>query len=101
MEQSPWSVRLEIPHDVYSAPLIAAAISLALAVLAATLIGMLGGLLASRRLGRAVVALAETPASKASLLNIREIAAVRDLLDQASERRETAEATQHLSLIHI
>ena len=94
-EQSPWSVRLEIPHDVYSAPLIAAAISLALAVLAATLIGMLGGLLASRRLGRAVAALAETPASKASLLNIREIAAVRDLLDQASERRETAEATQH------
>ncbi|MDO9227176.1 MAG: PAS domain S-box protein [Pseudomonadota bacterium] len=94
---SPWSVRLEIPRDAYQVPLYSAAAGLALAILAATLIGVLGGQLASRRLGRSVAALAEMPATGTSILNIREITAVRGLLERTSAARKTAEATRNES----
>ncbi|MDD5296786.1 MAG: ATP-binding protein [Rhodocyclaceae bacterium] len=90
---SPWSVVLEIPREAYRAPLITAATALAAAILAATLMGVFGGLLASRRLGRALVALTETPAPGAPPPDIGEIATARQLLDEAAKRREIAEAT--------
>jgi len=82
---SRWSVVLEIPRDIYRAPLVVAATTLAITVLGATLAGVLGGLLAGRRLARAVASLAETPAAGAAPSAITEIAAVRRLLDAAAE----------------
>ncbi|KQV78212.1 PAS domain S-box protein [Rhizobacter sp. Root1221] len=91
--ESPWSVVLEMPRGVYRKALLEAALTLALAVLAATLAGVVGGTLASRQLGRAVASLAQPAAAPRADLHITEIAAVRGLLDQAAQRRETAEAT--------
>ena len=89
---SPWSVVLEIPRDVYRAPLVDAATALVIAILGTTLAGVLGGTLASRRLARSVASLARTPAAGAPPPDITEIATVRDLLDEAAARREAAEA---------
>ena len=96
-EMSPWSVVLEIPRTVYYAPLVAAATALAIAVLGATVAGVLGGTLASRRLARAVASLAQPPAPGAPAPDIAEIAAVRRLLDESAQRREKAEAERRTS----
>ena len=90
---SSWSVVLDIPRDIYRAPLLEAAATLALAVAAATLAGVVGGTLAGRRLARSVASLAQTPPPGAPPPPITEIAAVRCLLDDAAQRREAAEAT--------
>ncbi|MDD5390139.1 MAG: PAS domain S-box protein [Gallionellaceae bacterium] len=90
---SPWTVVLEIPRDAYRAPLLAAAASMLPLVLGATLIAVLGGLLASRRLAGAVAALAENPTPGAPLPEIHEIATVRQLLDAAAKQQEAAKAT--------
>lgn len=90
---SPWSVALEIPRDVYRAPLLEAAVVLALAVLGATLAGVVGGTLAGRRLGRSVTSLAQPSAPGSKAPGITEIATVRRLLDEAAQRREAAEVT--------
>ena len=87
---APWSVVLEIPRDVYRAPLISAAIALGAGLLGATLIGVLGTTLASRWLGRALAALVEPPLPDAPHPRIAEILAVRRLLDEAAARRERA-----------
>ena len=89
---APWSVVLEIRRDVYRGPLYGAAAVLALIVLGATLVGVVGGTLASRRLGRAVASLALPPTPGAALPDIREIAAVRERLDDEAHKREAAEA---------
>jgi PAS domain S-box-containing protein len=88
-----WSVLLEIPRDVYRAPLLEAAVALALAVFGATGAGVVGGTLAGRRLGRSVASLAQAPAPGREAPGITEIAAARRLLDEAAQRRDTAEAT--------
>jgi len=88
---SPWSVTIEIPRDIYRAPLFAAAIALALLILGATLAGVLGGRLAGRRLAKSVASLAQAPASGAPPSDITEIATARRLLDEAAEKRATAE----------
>jgi len=88
---SPWSVVLEIPRHTRRAPLLAGSAALIIAILGATLVAVLGGLLASRRLGRAVASLAEPSADGAVWPEIREIAAVRQLLDKSIERHKAAE----------
>ena len=93
---SPWSVALEIPGDVFRAPVLVVAAELAIAVLGATLIGVIGGLLAARRLGRSLGSLAslEQAAPPSELLpDISEVASVRRLLDEAAQKRAAAEAT--------
>jgi len=89
---SPWSVVLEIPRVAYYDPLISAALILTIAVVGATLAGLVGGTLASRRLGRSVASLAQVPQSRIVSSDIIEIATVRRRLDEAAERREAAEA---------
>jgi PAS domain S-box-containing protein len=82
---SPWSVVLEIPRDVYTAPLVSVGIQLLLAIAAATAAGVLGGMLAGQRLARQVAALASLPASESlPSINIAEIAAVRQVLDDSA-----------------
>ncbi|MEY8879409.1 MAG: PAS domain S-box protein, partial [Leptothrix sp. (in: b-proteobacteria)] len=85
---SPWSVRLEIPPDIYRAPLLAAALTLVLAIIGATLAGVFGASVASRRLGRAVASLAEAPTPDTPAPDIDEIAAVRHLIDTATQQRD-------------
>ncbi len=94
---APWSVVLEIPRDIYRAPLIATAIALTFLILGATLAGVFGGTLASRRLGRSLASLTGTPPAGTPPPEIEEIASVRRLLDEAADRRDQAEAAQRES----
>jgi PAS domain S-box-containing protein len=87
----PWSVELEIPQALYRAPAEEAILTLGLALLGATLAAMLGGTLASRRIGRAVATLA-TPTSVNRRPDISDIDAVHQQLRALQERREAAEA---------
>ena len=88
---SPWSVALEIPRDVRRAPLLTTGIALILGLLAATLAGVLGGQAASRRLGRAVASLTETPAANERVADIAEIGAARRLIDAATIKQRESE----------
>jgi len=91
---SPWSVMLEIPRETYLFPIIAAGLMLAIALLGAALISIIGGKLASRRLAAAVSAIIPShpsPAESAGL-DITEITAVRSLLDELMDSRLAASA---------
>jgi len=88
-QESPWSVVVEIPGEVYRPPLMQAATVLALAVAGATLIGVLGGGLAGRRLDAAVSSLAEKPAVRQPLSGIREIDDARRKLEEAAALRDS------------
>jgi len=90
---SSWTAVLEISRADYRAPLLAAAVVGLIAILAATLAGVVGGTLASRKLGRWVASLAQAPGLEAASPGIAEISAVRRLLDEAARRREASEAT--------
>ncbi len=82
---SSWSVTVEVPRGVARAPMLVTGTALGLGLLAATLAGVLGGLAASRRLGRAVATLTRDAAdARARAPAIAEIAAARRLLDAAS-----------------
>jgi PAS domain S-box-containing protein len=94
---SPWTVVIEIPRDIYRAPVFEAAATLAGAILAAALAGYLGGSLASRELGESVASLAKSPAPGTPTSRITEIAAVRSLLDDQAKKRLTAETGQRAS----
>ena len=88
---SPWSVVLEIPQDAYRKPIISAATALVVAILAVTLISVLGGRLASRRLARSVATLKTPPFLENANSVILEIEAVRAMLDAAATTRDLAE----------
>ncbi len=94
---SRWSVVLEVPRGVYRKPIIAATLALAAAILIVTLVSVLGGRLASRRLARSVATLAARPSLHASPPVIAEIEAVRSLLDDSAAAREAAELTRRES----
>jgi PAS domain S-box-containing protein len=88
---APWSVVLEIPREIHRRAMIEAAAGLAIAVLAITLVSILGGVLVSRRLGRSIAALTEPRMPGAPPPDIREVAAVRRLLDETEGERRQAE----------
>ncbi|WP_051243136.1 PAS domain S-box protein [Azohydromonas australica] len=88
---SGWSVVVEIPRSEYRALWLRAASALAAAVLGATLLGAIGGLLAGRRLGRAVAALAQPTPRPGRGGRIAEIEAARALLHAAREKQREAE----------
>lgn len=90
-EISPWRVVLEIPGASYRAPMVAAGAVLVIAVSIATLVGIGGGLLASRRLGRAVNLLARTRTPETPLPDITEIAAVGRRIDASEAARKETE----------
>jgi PAS domain S-box-containing protein len=94
---SSWSVVLEIPRSVYRAPIIAAAAALAAAIMAFTLISVLGGRAASRRLARSVAALAGASSSQPSDLGIVELEDVRRRLADATAAREAEESARRES----
>ncbi|MEE9935466.1 MAG: PAS domain S-box protein [Deltaproteobacteria bacterium] len=89
---SSWSVVVEIPRSLYRQSLIEAAAALAVVIFCAALISLLGGLLVSRRLAKAVKSLAEPSTAGTPLPDIAEIAAARRLLDDAAEKQKSAGA---------
>lgn len=89
---SSWSVVLEIPRPIYRQPLVEAAAALAFVIFCAALISLLGGLLVSRRLAKAVASLAEPSVTGTPSPDIAEIAAVRCLLDESAEKQQGANA---------
>ncbi|MEW6673734.1 MAG: PAS domain S-box protein [Thermodesulfobacteriota bacterium] len=90
-EVSPWSAVLEIPRDIYRQPLIEAATALAILILSVTLVSVLGGMLAGRRLRKAVGSLVKPHAAGETSPGIAEIAAARRLLDESTDQRERYE----------
>jgi len=95
--KAPWTVQVDIPRRIHRAPLVSTAAALAVALVGATLAGVAGAMLASRRLGRSVAALAEPAVPGAASPDIIEIATARRLLDDAAARRDAAEATLRAS----
>ena len=91
-ELSAWTVALEIPRDVIGKPLLSAAIALAFAIAAATAVGVLGGLLASRRLNSQLAALIAASPAEGSPLDIVEFAAVRQQLDESAANLRVSES---------
>lgn len=95
-EFSPWSIVVEIPRQVYRAPLVSAAWAIGVALLAATMAGMAGAIAGSRRIGAAVASLAG-PVTIAKALRIKEISAARGALNDASlALRESEELFRRL-----
>lgn len=92
LTMSRWSAVLEVPRAVRSAPLVKSGIALILGLLAATLVGVLGGVIASRRLGRAMAALTHGPTTRQRQSNIAEINAARSRLDTATAGQIESEA---------
>ena len=90
---SPWSVILEIPRGMYLAQIRSASAALVAAILAATLVSVLGGMLANRRLARSVESLAEPSSPKTHWPGITEIETVRRILNNSTTAREEAEST--------
>lgn len=88
---SHWSVVLEVPPGVYRTPVIRTALVLGAAILAFTLVSVLGGRLAGRRLAHLVGSLAEVKSPPVSRPIIAEIEAVRGRLADSAAAREAAE----------
>jgi hypothetical protein len=79
--QSPWSVQVGITAHERRAPLLLAAVQLLVAIVVATLAGVLGGTLATRRLARMVTGLSQERPAGSAPPAIREIAEVQARLD--------------------
>jgi PAS domain S-box-containing protein len=93
---APWSVVLEIPRDLYRASTVEATTALVAAIFAVTLVSVLGGGWASRRLGQAVATLTHASPND-SAVPITEITAARRLLDaSAADLRESEERFRRL-----
>ncbi len=88
---SHWSTVLEIPASVYHAPILAAIAALTVVILAITLISILVGRFAGRRLARSVKTLAQSPLNQTQSLEINEIEEARRMLADAAASREGAE----------
>jgi PAS domain S-box-containing protein len=92
LQRSHWSVVLEIPRSSHRSELARSMAFLVAAILLATLLGLLGGTLASRRLARQMRALAEPPGADAPPSEIAEIAVARREIDSAAATRNESEA---------
>jgi two-component system, cell cycle sensor histidine kinase and response regulator CckA len=92
---SGWSVVLVSSAQSRLAPVLSAAQALVVAILGATLIGLLAGTLAGRRLARSVASLAND--ATASAHEIAEIGAVRRRLEESTQQREAASAAMRES----
>jgi signal transduction histidine kinase len=88
-QESAWSVAVEIPAAFSRPALTEAATLLALALAGATLIGVLGGGLAGRRLNAAVASLVDESTARPPMSGIREIDAARRKLDEAAALRDS------------
>ena len=93
LAEAHWSVSVDRPRALQSAPLLQSAVALAVMILAATLAGMLGGGFAARRLARAIQTLTTPPetgrlAAGKSSTTIAEVQAIRDTLLAREEEQK-------------
>lgn len=95
--RAPWSIVLAIPRVVDLASLFEAAAALGVALLGATVAGVLGGRWAGRRLSRSVASLARRSDLTPPAWDIVEIAAVRNLLEASVTEREHANTAKRES----
>jgi PAS domain S-box-containing protein len=89
-ERSPWATVLEIPRSNHGGELHRAMLFLAAVILMAILLGVVGGMLASRYISQQVQTLTLDEAS-VTLSNIEEIAAARHKLDQVQAAQRASE----------
>ena len=94
---APWSVVLDIPANLYRAPLVTAGLTLAIAIVCATMVGVFGGEVAKRRLGQHLRELTDPSFKNNTATGIVEISAVRQLLDAAAAKRDATQLTLHES----
>lgn len=87
-----WTVLLQIPDGVHDAPMLRAALLLALAIALATLTGFVGGRRAAQRLHASLAMLRDTATPAPAREGIMEIASAKQLLDQTAAGRRAAEA---------
>lgn len=92
LDAAAWTVQLEIAPPVRAAPARQAALALGVIVAAATLLAVGAGLLAARRLRRAVAMLADPADGHPA--GIAEIDQARRRLDAAAARRAQAQAAE-------
>ncbi|WP_136514548.1 sensor histidine kinase [Geomonas edaphica] len=95
---APWKVLVEIPAATYQPPLVKLAIMLALGLVASTLVGVLCGSLAARRVGRGVRSLVHwEPEATCGIVEIEE---AHELLEHATAARRESEERQELFIRH-
>ncbi len=92
LEQSPWSVVLDIPRSGLWAALSRSAAVLGAAILIAVLLGIAGGRWAGRRIGRQLAALGGPAVEDAAPSEIAEFNAAHRQLAEARAARETSDA---------
>ncbi len=95
LEQSPWSVRLEIPRSSHWAAFSRSAMALGITIVIATLLAMAGGIWAGRRIGRQVEALAGATGKNAPLIEISEIDSAARRLAEVQAARDASETRFH------
>lgn len=91
-EPAPWSVEVIVPKGMVAPPLLHTGIAVGGAVLLMTVVALVAGGLASRRLLRAMRAMTGPPHSAATADMIDEVGQVRRQLDEAEARRAAADA---------
>ncbi|HKX95911.1 MAG TPA: PAS domain S-box protein [Methylibium sp.] len=92
---SSWSVALASSAESRMAPVLSAAQAIGIAIVGATLIGLLAGKLAGRRLANSVASLTSDAPPPAR--EITEVAAVRRRLEESTRQREAAHAAMRTS----
>ncbi len=91
------SVVVSVAPQVHRAPVLADALAMAAAVLSASLLGLVGAHLASRRLGRLLAQLLQPEHSGQPGPGVAEIEAIRQALLDAARRRAEGEASLQAS----
>lgn len=89
---SSWSLVLEVPQEIYRKPAVEAGAALAAVILLVTLSVAFVGMLASRRLERSVIALADPSIAQPLRPIISEFEIARSRLAEAVSAREASEA---------
>lgn len=96
LEMTSWSVVLEIPSSSHRSSQFRSFLILGSAILLATLLGLLGGTLASRRIGRQVMALSAPPGEKTAGLDIAEVAEARRRIVETAARLDESQMSLRL-----
>jgi two-component system sensor kinase len=91
---APWRVEITMPHTDFAAPLWRAGSALAALLIAAALVGILGGTWAGHHLARELQLLTAGSLENADASRVTEIAAIGQRLQEMTTEREAAEAAR-------
>ncbi|MCA1990267.1 MAG: cache domain-containing protein, partial [Desulfarculus sp.] len=96
-KEAPWTVVLEIPAEVYRAPILSMVATLVAGILLVTLVSLGAGRFTAWRLGQAVASLAQAEPPQGPAPPVVEIELVRERLAAAAAARQAAEDARHES----